>query len=153
MLQQLNRLRYSTSKKNFTFYKTSFHHRKLNMKHLLLCCDHVFSNEQNTEHSHIMDGKDSGWARAQLLWCHINHMLGHVPGDYIWPLPLCEIISQKRAEALDRWLTLASLMFCHTVRCFKGPNSCYHVVMPRQGAWGITPDWKYSCTARDPMEE
>lgn len=51
MEQQLNGLRYSTSKKNFTFSKTSFHHRKLNMKHLLLCCDHVFSNEQNTEHS------------------------------------------------------------------------------------------------------
>lgn len=36
-----------------------FHCRKFNIKHLLLCCD-VFSGKQNTQHSRVMDGKDSG---------------------------------------------------------------------------------------------
>lgn len=71
---------------------------------------------------------------AELLWSHINHMLDRMPGYYIWPPPLCEIVSQKKAVALDRWLPLASLTLCHTVRCFKGPNSGYHTAMPWQGA-------------------
>lgn len=120
------------------------------MKHLL-CCDHMFSNKQNTQHSHFMDGKDSGWARAQLLWCHTNHMLGHVPGT---TSGLCRCTSYHR-RGQKRWTG----GWLWPLSCFailwgvsKIPNSGYHTVIPRQGAWGITSDQKYSWTARKPEE-
>lgn len=45
------------------------------MKHLLLCCDHVFANKQNFSAA-------MSWILAEQE-TNINHMLGHVPGDYI----------------------------------------------------------------------
>lgn len=63
MQQQLNGLRCSTSKMKFTFLENScIHHSKLNMKQLLLCCDHVFANKQNIQRCHVMG---SSWARDQ----------------------------------------------------------------------------------------
>lgn len=71
------------------------------MKHLLLCCDHVFANKQNIQCSHLMD---TGWARDQhksYAGSHAKRL--HLTSAFGWGY------TTEESRSLERWLIHAHL--------------------------------------------
>lgn len=122
------------------------------MKHILLCCDHVFSNKQNTQHSHVMDGKGSGWAALVSHKSHagsharVLHLASAFVRDHITEegrsagqvvasglshaLPYCEMF-QRSQQWLPRCNAMAGSMRHHT---------WLKILTHSQEAWGRVKD-------------